>query len=171
MILLAGMLISACKPNYHEKKRRENLKHRTYEKNLVKANKALVSRDSARIAGVARAHNWDMHVTGTGLWYHIIDSGTGDNAEPGQIAALDYHVKLLNGKLVYSADSTGLLKFKISKGGVERGLEEGILLLNEGDSARFIMPPYMAHHLLGDQKRIPPRTTIIYEVRLKSLKK
>ena len=161
----------SCRLNYHEQKRKEQLAQRQYEENLVKANRGLISRDSSKILGVIRARGWDMRVSSTGLWYQILDKGNGPKAEPGQLAVLDYNVRLLSNKLVYSSDSTGLLRFRISKSSVERGLEEGVLYLNEGDSARFILPPYMAHHLLGDQKRIPPRAIIIYEVRLKSLLK
>ncbi len=168
IILIA---ISACKQNIHEKRRQQRVLKQQYEERLIEANKGLVARDSARILGVTRANDWEMDVTGTGLWYQIIENGDGPQARIGNIAVLDYEVRLLNGQLAYTADSTGPLKFRLSKGGVERGLEEGVLLLNQGDSARFILPPYMAHHLLGDQKKIPPRSTIIYEVRLISLEK
>lgn len=170
-IVLVSAIIFGCRQNYHEKKQKEQVMRKEYNKRLIEANKGLVARDSSRIVGVIRANGWNMEVTGTGLWYEIIEKGRGLRAKPNQIAELDYKVRLLSGELVYTADSTGPLRFRISKGGVERGLEEGILLLHQGDSARFIMPPYMAHHLLGDQKRIPPRSTIIYEVRLKSLEK
>jgi FKBP-type peptidyl-prolyl cis-trans isomerase len=52
---------------------------------------------------------------------------------------------------------------------VESGLEEGILLLQEGDKARFIMPPHLAHGLIGDRDKIPARATIIYDLELVSL--
>ena len=159
----------SCQSNYHEQKRKEQMAQRQYEENLMKANRGLISRDSTKILGIVRARGWDMQVSSTGLWYEILDKGTGPEAKEGQVAELDYKVRLLSNKLVYTSDSTGPMRFRISKGGVERGLEEGVLFLNEGDSARFILPPYMAHHLLGDQRKIPPRSIIIYEVRLKSL--
>jgi FKBP-type peptidyl-prolyl cis-trans isomerase len=59
--------------------------------------------------------------------------------------------------------------FLIGQGGVESGLEEGILLLQEGDKARFIMPPHLAHGLIGDRDKIPARATIIYDLELVSL--
>lgn len=169
-VILIG-LFSACKSNYHEKKRIKQMQERQFQENLVMANRGLVSRDSSRILGVVRARGWDMEVSETGLWYQILDKGNGPKAQEGQIAELNYKVRLLSNQLVYTSDSTGPIRFRISKGGVERGLEEGVLYLNEGDSARFILPPYMAHHLLGDQNQIPPRAIIIYEVRLNSLLK
>jgi FKBP-type peptidyl-prolyl cis-trans isomerase FkpA len=160
-----------CKSNYHDQRRKIEMEKKQFEQNLISANKGLVARDSSKIVGVIRARDWDMNVTETGLWYQILDKGNGPMAEEGNIVEIDYKVRLLSNELVYCSDSTGPLRFTILKGRVERGLDEGMLYLNEGDSARFILPPYMAHHLLGDQNKIPPRAIIIYEVRLNSLLK
>jgi FKBP-type peptidyl-prolyl cis-trans isomerase len=48
----------------------------------------------------------------------------------------------------------------------ESGLEQGILMMQEGDKARFILPPHLAHGLLGDENMIPARSIIVYEVEL-----
>lgn len=165
------MFMVSCQNRYHEQKQLEKAHAQKVESRLEKANRGLISLDSARIVGVVRANNWNMQVTSTGLWYELLESGTGQIAEAGMRVGITYKVKLLDGRLVYSSDSTGVKYFTISKGGVERGLEEGLTLMKQGDSARFIMPPYMAHYLLGDQNKIPPRATIIYEVRLKTLMK
>ena len=58
------------------------------------------------------------------------------------------------------------MSFKVGFGGVESGLEEGVLLLRTGDKARFIMPPHLAHGLIGDGDCIPMRAIIIYDVEL-----
>ena len=167
-VLLAIFAVSSCQNRYNESKyqqQRENI-----NKELVNVNRQLISKDSLKILGYARMHNWDMNVTGTGLWYQIVEHGRGVKVKEQDIVTLDYNVKLLNGTICYSSDSTGNKVFKVSKGGVERGLEEGVLLMHQGDSVRFIMPPYLAYHLMGDLKKIPPRSIIIYEVRLKSVK-
>jgi FKBP-type peptidyl-prolyl cis-trans isomerase FkpA len=171
LVFIVVMFFVSCKPNYHEQQRKLKLQKEQYEKNLMMANRGLVSRDSTKIVGLIRARGWEMKSSRTGLWYQILEKGDGPKAKIGQVAELNYNVRLLNNELVYSSDSTGPLRFQISKGGVERGLEEGVLLLNQGDSARFILPPHMAHHLMGDQQSIPPRSIIIYEVRLNSLLK
>jgi len=82
---------------------------------------------------------------------------------------LNYRISLLDGTLCYSSDSLGVKEFAIGHGGVESGLEEGILLLKVGDKARFIMPPFKAHGLLGDMKKIPARSIIVYEIELLKL--
>jgi FKBP-type peptidyl-prolyl cis-trans isomerase len=49
-------------------------------------------------------------------------------------------------------------------------LEEGILLLKKGSKATFIMPPHLAHGLLGDDDRIPSRAILRYEIEVIDVK-
>lgn len=136
------------------------------QETLMKINKYLVKKDADAIKGYIQRHGWNMQESKAGLWYEITGNGTGKKAEAEKMATLEYKVWLLNGTLCYSSDSLGEKSFIIGKGGVEPGLELGILMLREGDKARFIMPPHLAHGLVGDQNKIPARATIVYEVHL-----
>ncbi len=142
--------------------------HKQFKENLVKANKGLLSIDQERIKEYADRRQWQMEKAKTGMWYQIIhsDKEQGDSAKVGKTAFLKYTVSLLDGTLCYSSDSTGLLQFNIGHGGVEFGLEKAILLMKVGDKGRFIMPPHLAHGLLGDDNKIPLRTTIVYQIEL-----
>lgn len=132
-------------------------------------NKYLLKQDSERIESYIKRHGWKTQTTETGLRYEIYEHGTGDNLTPGDIAEINYKIELLDGTKCYDSDTTGTKKIKLGKGGVESGLEQGLLLMKVGDKARFIMPPYLAQGLLGDFKRIPARATIIYFVELKDI--
>ena len=136
---------------------------------LVGANRILVKKDQERIKSFIERKGWEMKETQTGLWYQIYHDGNGDLAQPGMMISLAYTVSLLDGSLCYDSDSLGCKNFKIGQGGVESGLEEGVLLLREGDQARFIMPPHLAHGLTGDGNAIPPRSIILYDVEVVSL--
>ena len=139
------------------------------KESLIRANKGLVTIDKERIEAYAERHQWDLRTTETGLWYQIYEHGTGDSARNGLIASLKYTVSLLDGTQCYSSDSTGEKTFLIGQGGVESGLEQGVLMLRVGDKARFIMPPHLAHGLPGDNNKIPARSTIVYQVELLNL--
>ena len=110
-----------------------------------------------------------MTETGSGLRYAIYHHGKGEKAEPGKIAVLKYNVKLINGDEIYNSARDGLKSFLIGKGGVESGLEEGILLLRVGDRAKFIIPSHLGFGLLGDQGQVPPKSTLIYDLELVAL--
>lgn len=133
---------------------------------LLKVNKYLVKKDADAIKGFVKRRGWNMEVTKTGLWYDIYEKGSGKKAETGKKITFAYKEWLLDGTLCYSSDSTGNKSFVIGKGGVERGLEEGVLLLRVGDKARFIMPPHLAFGLVGDEKKIPARAIVVYDINI-----
>ena len=139
------------------------------KESLMKANRGLVCLDQERIESYAERHHWDMQTSQTGLWYQIYEHGDGDSAQTGLTAHINYSVSLLDGTLCYTSDSTGEKTFRIGKGGVESGLEEAILMMRVGDKGRFIMPPHLAHGLLGDENKIPARSIIVYKVDLINL--
>jgi len=136
---------------------------------LVLANKGLIIKDIEVIEGFIRRRNWKMQQNASGLWYSIYKEGDGRNAQTGFFAVINYKIQLLDGSVCYSSDSLGQKKFRIGEGGVAQGLEQGVLLMKEGSKAHFIMPPYLAFGLLGDFERIPPRSTIVYDVELVSI--
>ena len=136
------------------------------KESLVNINKYLIKKDQEAIENYIKRHKWKMELTETGLWYMIYRKGNGKKAENGKFATISYEISLLDGSICYSSDSLSSKTFLIGQGGVESGLEEGILLMREGDRAKLILPPHLAHGLLGDEDKIPPRSTIIYDIDL-----
>lgn len=142
----------------------------TQQETLIKANRYLVKSENEEIDNYIARHGWDMKKTGSGLRYMIYQHGSGPLAKKGQVAVLNYKLMLITGDVVYSSDSTGPLVFEIGHGGVESGLEEALPILRKGDKARLVIPSFLAHGLLGDQKKIPPRSTVIYDIEVVNLK-
>jgi FKBP-type peptidyl-prolyl cis-trans isomerase FkpA len=150
--------------------KQEEKKDVSRKESLEKVNRYLVRTESEDIENYIRRHGWVMKETGTGLRIWIYEHGTGEQAEKGMIATLDYQTWLINGNLIYSSDELGQKEFKIGKGGVESGLEEAILKMHVGDKAKLIIPSHLAFGLLGDNNKIPPRSTVVYDIELISLK-
>ena len=163
LICLIGLIIS-CKNEI--KKPKSDQEILSYKEPLVKVNQILVDKDSAIITSYCNRHKLNLSVSKSGLWYKIYNLGKGDSAKAGKMATLKYKISLLDGKQCYTSDSTGPKTFLIGEGGVEKGLEIGILMMREGDKAKFILPPGLAWGLIGDEKRIPSRSIILYEVEL-----
>jgi FKBP-type peptidyl-prolyl cis-trans isomerase FkpA len=135
----------------------------------IKANKQAIQAEDQQIRQYISRMGWQMHETGTGLRYLVTEKGNGPKAMTGKLARIDYELRLISGELCYSSQKTGPKEFKIGSGGVESGLEEGILLLHKGDRAKFILPSHLAFGLVGDQDKIPGRCSIIYDVHLLDL--
>jgi FKBP-type peptidyl-prolyl cis-trans isomerase len=130
----------------------------------------MVREDEEVIRRFLKRKDWEMQKTKSGLWYKIYESGKGEKAAKGKVVKIAYKVSLLDGTLCYSSKKEGPKFFNIGHGGVEAGLEEGILKLREGDKARFIMPPHLAHGLLGDAEQIPPSSIILYNIHVLDIK-
>lgn len=138
---------------------------------LIEVNKYLVGKDSERIKAYLERSGEKMEERATGMWYSIEEEGEGLNAAKGNVVSIKYEVSLLDGTVCYSSDSLGLKSFRLGQGGVEYGLEDALLMMKKGGKAKFILPPHLAHGLLGDEDRIPARSIIIYNVELVDIKK
>lgn len=113
---------------------------------------------------------WKMNTTPSGMYYMVMQPASGDSARIGQTAKVKYDIYLLDGTRCYSSDTTGPKDFVIGEDYVESGLHEGIQLMHVGEQMRFILPSHLAHGLTGDQDKIPPRSSVIYEVKLLELR-
>ena len=122
-----------------------------------------------RIEAWIKRRNWEVTKTSTGLRYRIYQEGNGKQAKAGMVARVNYEVKLLDGTICYSSDSTGAEDFLIGQDYVETGLHEGILNMKEGDKATLIIPPHLAHGLSGDNRKIPLHSAIVYDLELLKL--
>lgn len=141
------------------------------KQSLEDINRNLVGKDAELIGSFVKRRNWNMQTTETGLWYMIYENEKEPEIEEGDFVKYNYQVRLFDGTLCYSSDSLGPKSIIVGQGGVETGLEEGLLLLNKGSKARFIMPPHLAHGLIGDENKIPARAIIIYDVEILEIKK
>lgn len=166
--LLFSFVLSACQNQ--EKSQERKISRKDIEEPLMKANKQALAEEDSQIDNYIARHKWKMTKTGSGLRYAIYKKGTGEKAVPGKIAVIEYSLELISGEEIYSSKQDGFKEFLIGKGGVESGLEEGILLLQVGDHAKFIIPSHLGFGLIGDQEKIPPKSTLIYDIQLLDLK-
>ncbi len=155
-------LFFSCKMQNSEQKQ----KYRITQEDLINVNRKLVGKDAEEINRYIHKHHMDMKETNTGLWYMIDKEGEGPMVKKGDVVKIAYEISLLDGTKCYSSDSLGLKEFKVGQGGVESGLEEGILFLNMGAKATFILPPHRAYGLVGDDNKIPGRSILLYKVEL-----
>jgi FKBP-type peptidyl-prolyl cis-trans isomerase len=107
-----------------------------------------------------------MEATGTGMRYQILQSGDAPLIRPGQTVTLEYALNNIMGDIVYSSEKDGVMSFVVGCGDVVSGLDEAMRYLHQGDVAKIIVPSHLGYGLLGDQKEIPARSTLIYTVKI-----
>jgi len=162
-VLLMGAFWS-CEPERKKPKTLSEIK--AYEEPLQKVNQILLKQDEAKIRAHCERRAWSMQMTSSGMWFGKLKSSELDSVKRGDFVNIKFSVSLLDGKVLYSSDSMGTKTFEVGHGGVESGLEEGILLMRNREKYRFILPPHKAHGLLGDLNKIPARSIIVYEVEI-----
>ncbi|MEZ4721836.1 MAG: FKBP-type peptidyl-prolyl cis-trans isomerase [Flavobacteriales bacterium] len=165
-ILFSTILVHACGGGEHT----EAPTQKQVNKDMETVNRQLAIEERAQIDGFIERRGWTMSETGTGLRYMIYENGNGELAKTGQRAEVNYRVSLINGTEIYSSDANGSKEFTIGQDNVESGLHEGILLMKPGDKAIFILPSHLAHGLMGDNNKIPPRSSVVYDIELLALK-
>lgn len=136
------------------------------EDNLKRVNKFLAEKDQERIRSFLERRGWQMQTLGSGLWYMVYSHGQGDDIDQGMYVKMNYEIRLLDGTLCYTSDSTGAKVFRVGDDDEPQGLHQAVEKLRVGDRARIIIPPHLAHGLVGDGERIPARAILLYDVYL-----
>lgn len=139
------------------------------QEDMIKENQAAVKLEGRDIDRYVTRHGYSVRRTGRGICYQILHDEPGPTARPDQWATVNYRVQLLNGDTAYHTEKGKPETFLIEMDDVESGLHEAIQLLSPGDSALVIIPSYRAHGLIGDQDRIPMRSTVVYHIGLVKL--
>ena len=115
-----------------------------------------------------------MTTSNSTLRYQIVSSNAQNkkSAELGDLVFVKLKVSLLDGSTCYTSDSLPD-QFILGKSDlVSSGLHEGILLMNESDKAKLIIPSVIGYGLLGDEsKNIPPQSVLICDVELIKVEK
>jgi FKBP-type peptidyl-prolyl cis-trans isomerase len=133
---------------------------------VEEANRYLVQKDRERVENYIERRGIDMQMTQSGLWFMITDSGAGNLIKTDDRILIEYNCELLDGTEVYSSVDKGPREIVIGKTNTEAGLDEGLRMLRGGSEAFFIIPSYLAHGLLGDGEKIPPRAVVVYSIRV-----
>lgn len=104
--------------------------------------------------------------TASGLKYTFTKKTKGRKPVAGENVRVHYTGKFADGKVFDSSYERGApITFKLGKGQVIKGWDEGIALLPEGSKAKFIIPPALGY---GDKEMgtMPAGSTLFFDVEL-----
>lgn len=109
--------------------------------------------------------------TGTGLKYVVLKSNPkGKKVSAGNIVQVHYKGWLPAGDVFdQNKDSDVPFEFTVGAGGVIKGWDEGLALMREGETFRFIIPWSLAYGTSGTGP-IPPFSSLIFDVKLVGIK-
>ena len=117
----------------------------------------------------------------SGLLYHQIEAGTGEQPDEGEQVKVKYTGKLLNGEIFdQSADDTPFT-FRVGMGQVIKGWDEGIAKMKKGEKGVLLLPSNLAYWETNSNRNypyelflptevlnnfIPPFSPLVFEVEL-----
>lgn len=140
---------------------------RTFEGSREKREADEIAKQKELLDSVAAGYD----ETASGLRYQILQKGDGKQATKGAGVSVHYKGQLLDGTVFDSSYKRKQpIDFNIGVGQVIAGWDEGILLLQVGDKARFVIPSDLAYGSAGAGGVIPPDATLIFDVELMDVK-
>ncbi len=105
--------------------------------------------------------------TASGLYYVVLQEGTGTRATAGRNVKVHYTGYLTDGsKFDSSRDRGQPLPFVLGQGQVIKGWDEGIALMSVGSRYKLIIPASLGYGANGAGGVIPPNATLIFETEL-----
>lgn len=121
-----------------------------------------VQSENAAMVAFATANNYNMVQHISGLYYEILNNGTGDTPMLSSIVSVKYEGKLLNGT-VFDSQLTTPVTFNLS--GLIQGWQIGLQLIKEGGIIRLIVPSSLAYGCVANGN-IPPNSILFFEITL-----
>ena len=96
--------------------------------------------------------------------------GTGATAAVGDTVTVHYTGRFTNGTIFDSSVGSTPIQFRLGANQVIPGFEQGIVGMKVGGSRRITIPPSLAYGSAGaGNGRIPPNSTLIFDVQLVSI--
>jgi FKBP-type peptidyl-prolyl cis-trans isomerase len=110
--------------------------------------------------------NSETITTASGLKYQILKHGTGTvSPKASDTVKVHYHGTLLDGTVFDSSVERGEpASFPLNR--VIPGWTEGVQLMKVGDKFKFTVPPELAYGARSPSPKIPPNSTLVFEVEL-----
>jgi len=129
-------------------------------------------------------HKLNLQTTASGLKYVITQPSTKRKALKGDTLLVNYAGRGLDDKVFDSsieaiAKGAGLqqpgrtyepLQVVLGTDGIIAGWDEGLLLLNEGSKAIFVIPSNLAYGAQGQGADIKPFSTLVFDIELVKIK-
>ncbi len=102
----------------------------------------------------------------SGLQYEVLkESGSGETPDPRDAVRVHYAGTLLDGTFVESSLAHGEA-VRVNMGVALRGWQEALKRMKEGEKWRLFVPPELAYGEKGLRDKVPPQSTLIYELQL-----
>jgi FKBP-type peptidyl-prolyl cis-trans isomerase FklB len=125
--------------------------------------------DAGRAFMEANASKAGVTTLPSGLQYQVIEEGEGASPKATDTVTVHYRGTLIDGAEFDSSYRRGQpASFQLNR--VIKGWTEGMQLMKPGAKYTFFVPPDLAYGERGGGAKIPPNSTLIFEVELQKVR-
>jgi len=119
-----------------------------------------------------KADKLELKTTDSGLKYYIVEPGSGDNAADGDMVTVNYYGSLEDGTRFDDSFSRGQeFSFKVGKGQVIKGWDEGFTYLKRGSKAFLFISSDLGYGDMGGPPAIPENTPLVFYLEVENIQK
>ncbi len=111
-----------------------------------------------------------MTTTPSGLQYRDLVVGKGPLPKDGDTVVVNYTGTFTNGKVFDTSVGKQPFEFKLGRGNVIKGWDEGVASMHVGGKRKLVIPPDLAYGPGGYPGVIPPNSTLTFVVELLRIK-
>ncbi len=171
VILYGLIIVFALACNTPKEKPKFTIDETRLKKRIEEVQQPAIVMENDEINAYIKQHALNMKTTGAGLRYQFLKTNPQEELIiTKNEVKINYKVSLLTGAVCYSSEKDGPKTFLVDFDQVESGLHLAIKMMRKGERAIFILPAHLAHGLIGDGKKIPPKAALVYEVEVLAVK-
>ncbi len=111
-----------------------------------------------------------MTTTPSGLQYRDMVVGKGPQPKVGDVVVVNYTGRFTNGKIFDTSVGKQPFKFRLGRGEVIKGWDEGVASMHVGGKRKLVIPANLAYGSTGYPGVIPPNSTLVFVVELLNVK-
>jgi len=111
-----------------------------------------------------------MTTTASGLQYQDLVVGKGAQPKEGDTVIVNYTGRFTNGKIFDTSVGKQPFPFRLGRGEVIKGWDEGVASMHVGGKRKLVIPPDLAYGAGGYPGVIPPNSTLTFDVELLNIK-
>ncbi len=174
IILCVALLVMACSETVA--RRPVTQKSGSYVKTTtITRNKERVAQEEEAIKKVIKSDTVNEYLTSaSGFWYSYVqkDSLSKPTPQVGDLVLFKYDIASISGKILVSQEEIGNTVTQIDQSNQEliSGIREGLKLMREGETVRFLFPSHKAYGYYGVENKVPSNIPVASTVTLLEIK-